>query len=88
MTTKTSILICATLVLSFGIITMSSAYSTPDPAKMQQHIDKVKISHPKEYQYMLDQAGGVIEDCLSCHKELQTKKNASEFNFPRYPQHR
>ncbi len=88
MISKISILMCVAIALTFGMINTSEAYSNPDPTRMQQHIDKVKISHPKEYQDMLNQAGGNIKDCLSCHKGLQTKQNPSSYNLPRYPRHK
>ena len=36
---------------------------------LERHLEKVRAENPVEYQRMLDDAGGVIMDCLSCHEE-------------------
>jgi len=84
MISKLRVIIIAILISSVGMIALSGAVPT-NPARMQQHVDKVKITHPKEYQEMMEKAGGVIEGCTSCHKDLKTKKAPSEYKYPRYP---
>jgi hypothetical protein len=37
--------------------------------RMQEHIDKVKITNPGEYQKMIERAGESITHCCSCHQE-------------------
>jgi hypothetical protein len=64
---------------------MLDADTAPDPVRMQRHVDKVKITHPVQYQDMLEKAGGVIVDCTSCHGDMKTKKLPSEYRFPRSP---
>lgn len=68
-----------------GIITVSAEIATPDPVKMQRHVEEVIITHPDKYQEMLEKAGGTIKDCLSCHSDLKTSRDLSEINYPRYP---
>ncbi len=74
-----------TISLVFGTAALTVAASKPDPVRMQRHVDKVKITHPAKYQKMLQKTGGQIEDCLSCHKDMKTKKDPSEFRAPRRP---
>ena len=35
--------------------------------RMQEHIEKVKITNPGEYQKMIERAGENITHCKSCH---------------------
>ncbi len=74
-----------TVSLVFGTTMLTAAASKPNPVKMQRHVDKVKITHPAKYQEMLQKAGGQIEDCLSCHNDMKTKKDPSEYRLPRRP---
>ncbi len=78
-----SAIVIPAVVLSAYVIT--EADTKPDPVRMQRHIDEVKITHPAKYQEMLDKAGGVIVDCLSCHNDMKTKRLPSEYKYPRHP---
>ena len=41
--------------------------------RMDEHIEKMKRTKPKEYQKMFKEANGNIISCLSCHKDLMKK---------------
>ncbi len=47
----------------------SSADSKEDEA-LQIHINAVKITNPAMYQSMVDAAGGNIDNCMSCHRDI------------------
>ncbi len=71
------------LALAYAFIPSAGA-ETLQQKRMQKHVDKVKITHPKEYQDMVDKSNGIISDCLSCHKDMNRKKDSSSF-MPKYP---
>ncbi len=66
-----SILTIVCLSVLFGMGVISYAGSGKNAAFMQQHIEEVKRTKPKEYQAMVERAGGTITDCSSCHKEVR-----------------
>ncbi len=75
----------AVVILVLAFIYMPAAGAeTLQQKRMQKHVDKVKITHPKEYQDMVDKANGIISGCLSCHKDMNRKKDSSSFR-PKYP---
>ncbi len=82
---KTLVYFITILCFSFVAVSLPDAKTKPDPVKMQRHIDEVKVTHPSEYQDMMDNAGGIIEDCTSCHRDLKIKKLPHEYKFPRSP---
>jgi hypothetical protein len=62
-------------VLLAGIFWVSHAdYASSQNSKedeaLQRHIDAVKITNPKMYQSMVDAAGGIIVNCMSCHQDI------------------
>ncbi len=63
------------LILIFGLQEKLYSASKINPVLMQDHIEKVKRKKPKEYQVMLEKAGGTVTDCTSCHTDLNKKKN-------------
>lgn len=69
-----SLAVAAALCLIFGfqgISHSSGADTMPEKlrAYMKLHVDKVKVENPDEYQEMMDKAGGVVHDCMSCHED-------------------
>ena len=66
------LIICAILA---GVVWLShtdealSQNSKEDEA-LQRHIDAVKITNPSMYQSMVDAAGGIIVNCMSCHQDI------------------
>ncbi len=69
-----SILALACLCLMFIMGVGLYAETTTNPAAaMEEHIEKVKLSNPEEYEAMIERAEGNITDCCSCHKELCQK---------------
>jgi hypothetical protein len=78
------IIIGSCLCLIFGLETnLLYAASQGNPAAMQEHIEKVKRRNPSGYQEMVDKAGGVITNCLSCHIDIKKKKNVPGQTNPR-----
>lgn len=73
---------CLCLVLS---VQTSLSYAAPqkNPAVMQDHIEKVKRTNPAGYQEMVDKAGGNIINCVSCHTDINKKKNPSGQTNPK-----
>jgi len=70
------------ILLVPGLWTLSPSFAGPgqDPSLlMQEHIKKVKDTNPADYQVMVEDAGGNIAGCLSCHKKEDNKK--SHFRF-------
>lgn len=63
------------LCLIFGLQSISIAEPSAEQQriKMQRHIDKEKIKHPREYQEMVNKAGTIV-NCVSCHEEEFKKK--------------
>jgi hypothetical protein len=59
------------------------AASQGNQANMQNHIEKVKRKNPAGYQEMVDKAGGNITNCVSCHIDINKKKNSSDQIYPR-----
>ena len=84
-TNKTLTFFITIICLSFITVSLLNAKTKPDPVRMQRHVDEVKITHPAEYQDMLKKAGGIVEDCISCHGDMKTRKLPSEYKFPRSP---
>jgi hypothetical protein len=82
---KTLMFLITVLCFAFTLVSTPDANTKPDLVKMQRHVDKVKITHPATYQDMLVKAGGIIEDCTSCHGDMKTKKLPSEYRYPRSP---
>jgi len=37
--------------------------------KMSDHIEEMKLKKPQKYQEKIQETGGNITDCCSCHKE-------------------
>lgn len=76
-----SMLTIVCLCLMSGIEAKSYAGPIIKPAdlkeQMQEHIKKVKLKNPAEHQSMVDKAGGNITDCVSCHIDINNKKNSS-----------
>lgn len=70
MTKGISILAIACLCLMFimGVGLYAETSTNPAPG-MEEHIEKVKLSNPEEYDAMIERSGGDITDCCSCHKE-------------------
>ncbi len=71
MTRKICIIIC----LLAGIVWIShtenaSSQDSKEQEALQQHIEIVKTTNPQMYQSMLDAAGGVIVNCMSCHQDI------------------
>jgi hypothetical protein len=68
-----NITITATICFSMIVVLQSiSGAENQDEGQriyLQRHIEKVKVQNPREYQEMMDKAGGVIINCLSCHEE-------------------
>ena len=50
-----------------------------DPAAMQKHVEEVKRKNPAKYQAMVQEAGGNITTCASCHKanDAQAKQTGT-----------
>jgi len=69
-----SILTIVCLCLMFGIEDISYADSKINPALMQEHIEKVKLTNPRKYQAMIQRAGGNITHCSSCHKQVMQQR--------------
>jgi len=59
------------------------AASQGNPVVMQNHIEQVKRKNPVVYQEMVDKAGGNVTSCLSCHIDMDKKKNISGQANPR-----
>jgi len=62
-------IVCLCLMFIMGVGLYAETTTNPAPA-MQEHIEKVKLSNPEEYQAMVERAGGNITECCSCHKGL------------------
>jgi cytochrome c len=73
---------CLCLIFSLQTNTLYAA-SQGNPVNMQEHIEKVKSKNPAGYQEMVDKAGGNITNCLSCHIDMNKKKNVSGQTNPR-----
>ncbi len=69
---------------------MSGSYSNLYAAKntvlvkMQKHIDKVKLTKPGKYRTMLENAGGSITNCISCHQDFGINKNTAGKFSPKF----
>ncbi|RJR22638.1 MAG: hypothetical protein C4581_00775 [Nitrospiraceae bacterium] len=71
---------CLIICLQTGLL---YAASQGNPVFMQDHIEQVKRKNPVAYQEMVDKAGGNVTSCLSCHTDLDKKKNAPGQLTPR-----
>jgi hypothetical protein len=63
------IIVCLCLMFIMGVGLYAETTTNPAPT-MEEHIEKVKLSNPEEYDAMIERAGGNITDCCSCHKGL------------------
>ena len=68
---KIGIIIC----LLAGILWMSHADSASnqdlkEQEALRKHIDIVKTTNPQMCQSMVDAAGGIIVNCMSCHQDI------------------
>ncbi len=59
--------LCLMFIMGVGLYAETTVNPTP---AMQEHIEKMKLSNPEEYDAMIERAGGIITDCCSCHKAL------------------
>ena len=61
------ILVC----LIFGLQSISHSDSLAERQRiyLEKHVAKVRTEKPKEYQEMVEKAGGTVVNCLSCHEE-------------------
>jgi hypothetical protein len=50
--------------------------------KMQEHIEKVKVTNPKKYNDMIERAGGSVTHCCGCHKEVCEPSTQEEIPTP------
>ena len=66
---------CLCLMFIMGVGLYAETTTNPAPA-MEEHIEKVKLSNPEEYDAMIERAGGTITDCCSCHKALCQKDSS------------
>ena len=64
------LIVCLCLLFIMGVGLYAETTTTPAPLNMEEHIEKVKLSNPEEYQAMVERAEGNITDCCSCHKML------------------
>lgn len=71
--------LCLIICLQTGLLYAAQG----NPAIMQDHIEQVKRKNPVAYQEMVDKAGGNVTSCLSCHIDLDKKKNAPGQVTPR-----
>ena len=62
-------IICLCLMFIMGVGLYAETTINRAPA-MEEHIEKVKLSNPEEYEAMIERAEGNITDCCSCHKGL------------------
>ncbi len=64
------------LCLIFSVQTnIIYAASEGKPVHMENHVEKVKLKNPAAYQEMVDKAGGNITNCVSCHVDMNKKKD-------------
>lgn len=67
-----SLTIIMMFCLILGLQSVSDAETREEEMQriyLQKHLEKMEMEKPLEYQEMLDDAGGVIMNCLSCHEE-------------------
>ncbi len=75
-------LLCVSITI--GFVCMSSAEAVSSEAKMQTHIEKVKVKKPAQYKAMYEKANGSITDCVSCHIDSDRKKNSEKNKYHKY----
>lgn len=76
------------ILISLVLVSGDVLYALPDTAKnaemivpeikakMDSHIEKVKLKNTVKYQIMMERANNTITGCLSCHIDLvENKKN-------------
>lgn len=73
---------CLCLIFSLQTNILYAA-SQGNPATMQAHIEKAKLKNPVGYQEMVDRAGGNITSCVSCHLDMNKKKNSPGQTTPK-----
>lgn len=70
-------LISLCLILGLQSFSHSETMSEKQRIYLEKHVQKVRVEKPREYQEMVDKAGGTIVNCLSCHEEEFSKKKDS-----------
>ena len=69
-----------------GVLWLSNTEALSQNSKedeaLQRHIDAVKITNPSMYQSMVDAAGGIIVNCMSCHQDIFQDTGSSRKRRP------
>lgn len=67
------VLIIVCFFIAIGTADIVAAEKSKARVRMEEHVEKMKRTKPREYQQMFKEANGNIVSCLSCHKDLMKK---------------